>query len=105
MKRDPNGFFMLCQARLVAKDFKQKHGVDFLENYSPVANMNSIQIILAVYAECDYQMEQLDVDTAFLNSVLTDNVYMEVPLGVNNAQGKVCQLNKAIYGLKQPASA
>ena len=49
-------------------------------------------------------MEQLDVDTSFLNSVLTDNVYMEVPLGVNNAQGKVCQLNKAIYGLKQAAT-
>ena len=66
--------------------------------------MNSIRIILAVCAECDYQMEHLDVDTTFLNIVLTDNVYMEVSLGVNNTQGKVCQLNKAIYGLKQAAT-
>ena len=67
--------------------------------------MNLIRIILVVCAECTYQMEQLDVDTAFLNSVMTDKVYMEVPLGVNNAQGKVCQLNKDIYVLKKEASA
>ena len=76
---------MRYKARLVAKGFKQNYGVDFFENYSPVANMNSIRLNVTVCAECDYQMEQLDVDTAFLNSVLTDNVYMEVPLGVNNA--------------------
>ena len=76
---------MRYKARLVAKGFKQKYGVDFFETYSPVANMNSIRPNHSVCDECDYQMEQLDVDTAFLNSVLTDNVYMEVPLGVNNA--------------------
>ncbi|KAL7691854.1 putative reverse transcriptase, RNA-dependent DNA polymerase [Plasmopara halstedii] len=56
-KRDQNGDVARYKALLVAKGFKQKHGVDFLETYSPVANMNSIRIILAVRAECDYQME------------------------------------------------
>ncbi|CEG39665.1 retrotransposon ty1-copia subclass [Plasmopara halstedii] len=73
--------------------------------YSPVANIYSIQTILAVCAECDYQMDQLDVGTAFLNSVLTDNAFMETPLGVNNDQGYICQQNKAIYGLKQSTRA
>ena len=50
-------------------------------------------------------MEQLDADTAFLNSDLKDRVYMEAPLGINNAQNYECHLNKAIYGLKQAASA
>lgn len=67
--------------------------------------MNSIRIILAIFAESDYQMEQLDVDTAFLNSVLMDTAFVEVPLGTNNDQGSICQLNKAIFGLKQAASA
>ena len=67
--------------------------------------MNSIRIILAVCAEYDYQMEQLDVDPAFFNTVLTDTVYMEVPIGVNNAQGKVRKFHKAIYELKQAARA
>eukprot|EP00644_Phytophthora_capsici_P018114 jgi/Phyca11/114063/e_gw1.25.92.1 len=50
-------------------------------------------------------MEQLDADTAFLNSDLEDRVYMEVPDGVGNGEDLVCLLNKAIYGLKQAASA
>ncbi|CEG38750.1 gag-pol polyprotein [Plasmopara halstedii] len=50
-KRDKNGDVVRYKARLVAKGFKQNHGVDFFETYSPVANMNSIRIILAVCAE------------------------------------------------------
>jgi hypothetical protein len=50
-------------------------------------------------------MEQLDADTAFLNRELKDRVYMEVPFGIEDAQKHECQLNKAIYGLKQVASA
>ncbi|KAL7688948.1 putative reverse transcriptase, RNA-dependent DNA polymerase [Plasmopara halstedii] len=96
---------MRCKARLVAKGFKQIYGADFFETYSPVANMNSIRVVLAVCAVLGYKMEQLDVDTAFLNSQLSDRVHMEVPIGVKGAQGFACQLNKAIYGLKQAASA
>uniref|UniRef100_A0AAV1VJJ4 Integrase catalytic domain-containing protein n=1 Tax=Peronospora matthiolae TaxID=2874970 RepID=A0AAV1VJJ4_9STRA len=104
-KRDQNGRVVRFKSRLVAKGFKQKYGVDFFETYSPVANMNSIRVVLSVCAAFAYQMEQLDADTAFLNSELEDRVYMEVPIGVENAQNYVCQLNKAIYGLKQAASA
>eukprot|EP00644_Phytophthora_capsici_P015201 jgi/Phyca11/130831/e_gw1.98.116.1 len=50
-------------------------------------------------------MEQLDADTAFLNSDLEDRVFMEVLDGVGNGEDLVCLLNKAIYGLKQAASA
>uniref|UniRef100_A0AAV1US45 Reverse transcriptase Ty1/copia-type domain-containing protein n=1 Tax=Peronospora matthiolae TaxID=2874970 RepID=A0AAV1US45_9STRA len=67
--------------------------------------MNSIRVVLSVCAAYAYEMEQLDADTAFFNSELEDRVYMEVPLGAENPQGYVCQLNKAIYGLKQAASA
>ena len=46
-----------------------------------------------------YVTQQLDADTAFLNSNLKEQVFMEVPYGITNAQ------NKAIYGLKQASSA
>ena len=52
-----------------------------------------------------YVMEQLDVDTAFLNSGLQELVYMEVPYGITNAANMMCRLDKVIYGLKQAASA
>ena len=67
--------------------------------------MNSIRVVLAVCAAYSYVMEQLDADTAFLNSGLVELVNMEAPFGVKNAKGMMCKLKKAIYGLKQAASA
>lgn len=44
----------------------------------------------------------MDAVTAFLQGDLSEEIYMEPPEGVNfNMTGKVCKLNKAIYGLKQ----
>uniref|UniRef100_A0AAV1VI21 Reverse transcriptase Ty1/copia-type domain-containing protein n=1 Tax=Peronospora matthiolae TaxID=2874970 RepID=A0AAV1VI21_9STRA len=67
--------------------------------------MNSIRVVLAVVVTKGYVTEQLDVDTAFLNSDLKEEVYMEVPNGIANAEKMMCKLDKAIYGLKQAASA
>ncbi|OWZ22727.1 polyprotein [Phytophthora megakarya] len=53
-KRDENGHVIRYKARLVAKGFKQKYGVDVFETYFPVANMNSIRVILAVCMASDY---------------------------------------------------
>ena len=65
--------------------------------------LKSIWIILAIAAHFDYEIWQMDVKTAFLNGILTKDVYMMQPDGFadpNNA-GKVCKLLKSIYGLKQ----
>ena len=65
--------------------------------------LKSIRIILAIAAHFDYEIWQMDVKTAFLNGILTEDVYMMQPEGFvdpNNA-GKVCKLQKSIYGLNQ----
>jgi hypothetical protein len=49
----------------------------------------------------------MDVKTAFLNGNLTEDVYMTQPEGFvapTNA-GKVCKLQKSIYGLKQASQS
>ncbi|KAE9212782.1 hypothetical protein PF004_g15533 [Phytophthora fragariae] len=67
--------------------------------------MNSIRVVLSVVVAMAYVTEQLDADTAFPNSDLKEQVFMEVPYGITNAANMMCKLDKAIYGLKQAASA
>ena len=68
-----------------------------------MAMLKSVWIILAIAAYFDYEIWQMDVKTAFLNGNLTEDVYMMQPEGFvdpTNA-GKICKLQKSIYGLKQ----
>ena len=102
-KIDMDGNVHVHKARLVAKGFRQVQGVDYDETFSPVVMLKSIRIILAIAAYFDYEIWQMDVKTAFLNGNLTEDVYMMQPEGFVDPKnaGKVCKLQKSIYGLKQ----
>ena len=90
------------KARVVAKGFQQVYGVDYMETFAPVAKLKSIKLVLAITAQLDLELMQLDFDTAFLNASLTDDLYMEQPPGFHQgADNIVCKLKKALYGLKQ----
>jgi Reverse transcriptase (RNA-dependent DNA polymerase) len=68
----------------------------------PQLQNKSIKLVLAIAADGDLELKQLDFDTAFLNAYLTEEVYMEQPEGFHNGDSNmVCKLNKALYGLKQ----
>lgn len=43
----------------------------------------------------------MDAVTAFLQGDLQESIFMNQPEGYDDGSGRVCQLNKAIYGLKQ----
>lgn len=81
------------KARLCAKGFTQKHGIDYHEIFSPVARYDSIRTMLAIAAKEDLEIAQFDVKTAFLNGNLSEEIYMKVPHGVKPpSDGKVCRL-------------
>ncbi|KAK8557937.1 hypothetical protein V6N12_010160 [Hibiscus sabdariffa] len=63
----------------------------------------SIRILLAIAAFHDYEIWKMDVKTAFLNGKLEEDVYMTKPEGFVTPEnaGKVCKLQRSIYGLKQ----
>lgn len=91
------------KARLVAKGFTQEFGSDYNETFSPVVRHSSIRLLIALSAELDLDIDHLDVNTAFLNGELSEEIYMHQPEGFidSNSKDKVCLLKKAIYGLKQ----
>lgn len=60
------------KARFVAKGYTQKEGIDFKEVFSPVVRHSSIMVLLALTAEHDLELEQLDVKTAFLHGELQE---------------------------------
>ena len=88
---------------MVAKGYRQKHGLDFFDTYSPVTRITSIRLLIAIAALHNMEIHQMDVKTAFLNGDLDEEIYMEQPKGfvAKGQEHKVCKLVKSLYGLKQ----
>lgn len=91
------------KARLVAQGFSQIHGIDYFDTYSPTMRMDSLGILLAVSAFNDWEVEQIDVKTAYLEGDLNETIFMKSPEGMRTT--KYVKLNKSLYGLKQSGKA
>ena len=91
------------KACLMAKGFIQQEGIGYDETFSPVVRVASIRLILAIVAQLDLELYQMDVKTTFLNGELDEEIYMSQPMGfeVKGQELKVCKLKHSIYGLKQ----
>ncbi|GKA05651.1 putative retrotransposon ty1-copia subclass protein, partial [Tanacetum coccineum] len=66
-KTDMDGAVHTYKAHLVAKGYTQTSGIDYEENFSPVADIRAIMILIAIAAFYDYEIWQMDIKTAFLN--------------------------------------
>ena len=104
VKRDALGAVDKYKARLVVLGCLQRKGMDYDEVFAPTAQQATFRILLAEAAECDLDLHQFDVATAYLHGELGgDEVYVSVPPEFGG--GGVYRLRKALYGLKQAARA
>lgn len=103
VKKDHEGKILKYKARIVAKGYVQRQGIDYDEVFAPVARLDTIRLILAMAAQRRWQVHHLDVKSAFLNGDLKEEVYVAQPPGFinKNQEHKVYRLKKALYGLKQ----
>jgi len=127
-KYNANGIENRKKARIVAKGYNQRHGVEHHHTFAPVARLESVRLLAALAAKLDLKVHQLDITTAYLNGELNEKIFMEPPkmlkemlsklshregkqsmIGIRTremiasleAEEKVCLLKKSLYGLRQ----
>jgi len=103
IKRRQNGEIDRYKARLVARGFEQRSGIDYKEIYAPVARIETIRLMFALSIEENLHVHQMEVVTAYVQGKLSNEIYMEQPPMFETKLGsqEVGKLLRPIYGLKQ----
>lgn len=107
-KYKADGTFDKFKARLVVKGYFQRPGEDFGETFSPVLRLGSFRFLVAMAAQFDLHLHQMDVQSAFLHGYIEEDIYMQLPECLDvpaHQQDHVCKLIRALYGLKQSPRA
>lgn len=66
LKKNTEGEIVKYKARLVARGFVQKKGIDFEEVFAPVTWLETVLLLLALVAKNGWEVHHLDVKSAFL---------------------------------------
>jgi len=75
-KKDVSGKVIWFKARLVAQGFSQQEGIDYTSTFALVVRLMSICIALAIATNLSLKMDHINVETAFLNRKIDEEIYM-----------------------------
>ncbi|CAI7733319.1 unnamed protein product [Closterium sp. NIES-53] len=59
----------------------QRQGVDYFQKFSPTPKMTTLQVLLHVAAQRDYELHSLDLSTTFLQGSLHEEIWLRHPPG------------------------
>ena len=115
-KRNLAGIVYRRKARVVARGFEQREGLDYTETFASTAAATSARILLAIAARERLALRCADAINAYLSGdPLKETIYMKLFAGLEDyfrrypreaekygfSPGKVILLIKPLYGLKQ----
>jgi len=100
IKRGPAGEITRFKARWVVRGFEQEYGINYHDTFAAVVKPMTYRALFALAAVHDWEIEQMDVVTAFLYGDIDTDIYVECPPGYAS-DDMCCYLKKALYGLKQ----
>jgi hypothetical protein len=55
------------------------HGIENNETFTPIANKDSINLVLAIAEAKGWEVHQMDMKNEFLHDNLSEEIYMEHP--------------------------
>lgn len=109
LKQNAEGSVARYKGRLVVKGCFQEADIDFQETFSPVVKPTTVRVVLALVVSMGWSLRQADINNAFLNGDLHEEIYMVQPPDFeqqgNDGKQLVCRLRKALYGFKQALRA
>jgi Reverse transcriptase (RNA-dependent DNA polymerase) len=111
----PDGTVRKLKARFCVRGDRQLEGVDYFDTFAPVVNWITVRLMLVLSILLDLATKQIDYTAAFVHAPIDrdpywnnltaeqqerSGVYITMPRGFTQ-DGKVLQLKKSLYGLKQ----
>nr|GEZ05027.1 putative ribonuclease H-like domain-containing protein [Tanacetum cinerariifolium] len=107
LDQDERGIVIRNKARLVAQGHTQEEGIDYDEDFAPVARIEEVRLFLAYASFKDFVVYQMVVKSAFLYGKIEEEVYVCQPPGFEDPDfpDKVDKVEKALYGFHQAPGA
>lgn len=65
------------KTRFVAKNYSQQYGNEYYEAFASIDHLETIRLIILFAAQNKLKIFEMDVKSAFLNSYLEEEVYVE----------------------------
>ena len=100
-KRDAHGNITNRKARLVEKGYTQQYGIDYKETFAPTFKQDTIRIITVNTVLTNFNVVQIDINSAYFNAPLNELIYMKAPEDHPSHNKYFWELRKALFGLKQ----
>ena len=90
LKINDDGSVSKFKCRLVCKGYSQEYGVDYNETFAPCVQRSTLRMMLALATTLGIEVHEHDIETAFLNGEIEEEIYMEQPDG-HEVRNKYCK--------------